>query len=80
MAIVLSSLIQPLQMPLQRLPALQQINTLAQLAVIHKLIEGKLDLFLQMINKETKQNRPQYWETIFVTGHQLDLIPFTFTL
>ncbi|RMC00686.1 hypothetical protein DUI87_23304 [Hirundo rustica rustica] len=57
---VLSPLIQPLQMPLQSLPALQQINTPAQLAVIHKLIEGKLELFLQMINKEINENRPQY--------------------
>ncbi|KAK4811944.1 hypothetical protein QYF61_021175 [Mycteria americana] len=44
--------IQPVQVPLQSLPALQQINAPAQLGVICKLTEGALDPLIQIIDKE----------------------------
>ncbi|KAK4831992.1 hypothetical protein QYF61_020375 [Mycteria americana] len=52
--------IQPVQVPLQRLPTLQQINTPAQLGVICKLTEGALDPLVQIIDKDIKQNWPQH--------------------
>ncbi|KAK4816679.1 hypothetical protein QYF61_019915 [Mycteria americana] len=48
--------IQAVQVPLQSLPTLKQINTPAQLSVICKLSEGALDLFVQIIDKDIKQN------------------------
>ncbi|KAK4823935.1 hypothetical protein QYF61_008321 [Mycteria americana] len=52
--------IQPVQVPLQSLPTLQQINTPAQLGVICKLAEGALDPFVQIIDKDIKQDWPQH--------------------
>ncbi|KAK4815185.1 LOW QUALITY PROTEIN: hypothetical protein QYF61_021045 [Mycteria americana] len=51
--------IQPVQVPLQSLPTLQQINTLTQLGVC-KLTESTLDPFVQIIDKDVKQNWPQH--------------------
>ncbi|KAK4816266.1 LOW QUALITY PROTEIN: hypothetical protein QYF61_014338 [Mycteria americana] len=51
---------QPVQVPLQSLPTLKQINTPAQLGVICKLTEGALDPFVQIIDKDVKQNWPQH--------------------
>ncbi|KAK4832881.1 hypothetical protein QYF61_026431 [Mycteria americana] len=48
--------IQPVQVPLQSLPTLEQINTPAQLGVICKLTESTLDPFVQTIDKDIKQN------------------------
>ncbi|KAK4810664.1 LOW QUALITY PROTEIN: hypothetical protein QYF61_007464 [Mycteria americana] len=55
----LGPLIQPVQVPLQSLPPLKQINTPAQLGVICKLTESALDPFIQIIDKDIKQNWPQ---------------------
>ncbi|KAK4818146.1 LOW QUALITY PROTEIN: hypothetical protein QYF61_006745 [Mycteria americana] len=52
--------IQPGQVPLQSLPPLKQINTPTQLGVICKLTEGALDPFVQIIDKDIKQNWPQH--------------------
>ncbi|KAK4818705.1 hypothetical protein QYF61_017926, partial [Mycteria americana] len=52
--------IQPVQVPLQSLPTLKQINTPAQLGVICKLTEGALNPFIQIIDKDIKQNWPQH--------------------
>ncbi|KAK4813146.1 hypothetical protein QYF61_013111 [Mycteria americana] len=52
--------IQPVQVPLQSLPTLKQINTPAQLGVVCKLTEGALDPFVQTIDKDIKQDWPQY--------------------
>ncbi|KAK4824481.1 hypothetical protein QYF61_015879 [Mycteria americana] len=52
--------IQPVQVPLQSFPTLKQINTPAQLGVICKLTEGALDPFIQIIDKDVKQNWPQH--------------------
>ncbi|KAK4830739.1 hypothetical protein QYF61_013189 [Mycteria americana] len=52
--------IQPVQVPLQSLPTLKQINTPAQFGVICKLPEGALDPFVQIIDKDIKQNWPQH--------------------
>ncbi|KAK4811346.1 hypothetical protein QYF61_027588 [Mycteria americana] len=51
---------QPVQVPLQSLPTLKQINTPAQLGVVCKLTEGALDPFVQIIDKDIKQNWPQH--------------------
>ncbi|KAK4822029.1 hypothetical protein QYF61_006942 [Mycteria americana] len=56
----LSPSIQPVQVPLQSLPTLKQINTPAQLGVICKLTEGALHPFVQIIDKDIKQNWPQH--------------------
>ncbi|KAK4822635.1 hypothetical protein QYF61_018587 [Mycteria americana] len=56
----LSPSIQPVQVPLQSLPALQQINTPTQLGVICKLTEGALDPLVQIIDKGIKHNWPQH--------------------
>ncbi|KAK4825250.1 hypothetical protein QYF61_025649 [Mycteria americana] len=52
--------IQPVQVPLQSLPTLQQINIPALLGVICKLTEGALDPLVQIIDKDIKQNWPQH--------------------
>ncbi|KAK4826479.1 hypothetical protein QYF61_009475 [Mycteria americana] len=52
--------IQPVQVPLQSLPTLKQTNTPAQPGVVCKLTEGALDPFVQMIDKDIKQNWPQH--------------------
>ncbi|KAK4825008.1 hypothetical protein QYF61_022954 [Mycteria americana] len=52
--------IQPVQVPLQSLPPLKQINTPTQLGVICKLTEGALDPFIQIIDKDIKQEWPQH--------------------
>ncbi|KAK4810625.1 hypothetical protein QYF61_007362 [Mycteria americana] len=52
--------IQPVQVPLQSLPTFQQINTPTQLVVICKLTESTLDPFVQIIDKDVKQNWPQH--------------------
>ncbi|KAK4814133.1 hypothetical protein QYF61_009052 [Mycteria americana] len=52
--------IQSVQVPLQSLPTLQQINTPTQLGVICKLTESTLDPFVQIIDKDVKQNWPQH--------------------
>ncbi|KAK4827985.1 hypothetical protein QYF61_022687 [Mycteria americana] len=52
--------IQPVQVPLQSLPTLKHINTPGQLGVICKLTEGALDPFIQIIDKDIKQNWPQH--------------------
>ncbi|KAK4824303.1 LOW QUALITY PROTEIN: hypothetical protein QYF61_013048 [Mycteria americana] len=52
--------IQPVQISLQSLPPLKQINTPTQLGVICKLTEGALDPLVQIIDKDIKQNWPQY--------------------
>ncbi|KAK4807218.1 hypothetical protein QYF61_024338 [Mycteria americana] len=56
----LGPLIQPVQIPLLSLPPLQQINIPAQLGVICKHAEGALDPFVQIIDKDIKQNWPQH--------------------
>ncbi|KAK4823572.1 hypothetical protein QYF61_003576 [Mycteria americana] len=52
--------IQPVQVPLQSLPPLKQINTPTQLGVLCKLTEGALNPFIQIIDKDIKQNWPQH--------------------
>ncbi|KAK4819146.1 hypothetical protein QYF61_025826 [Mycteria americana] len=44
----------------ESLPTHKQINTPAQLVVICKLTEGALDPFIQIIDKDVKQNWPQH--------------------
>ncbi|KAK4816559.1 hypothetical protein QYF61_017949 [Mycteria americana] len=56
----LSPSIQPVQVLLQSLPTLKQINTPTQLGVICKLTEGALDPFVQIIDKDVKQDWPQH--------------------
>ncbi|TRZ12585.1 hypothetical protein HGM15179_014507 [Zosterops borbonicus] len=51
----LSPWIQPVLIPLQSLPALQQINTPTQLGAICKMAEGALDSLIQIINKDITQ-------------------------
>ncbi|KAK4824175.1 LOW QUALITY PROTEIN: hypothetical protein QYF61_011472, partial [Mycteria americana] len=46
--------------PVQSLPPLKQINTPTQLGVICKLTEGALDPFIQIIDKDIKQEWPQH--------------------
>ncbi|KAK4831150.1 hypothetical protein QYF61_015453 [Mycteria americana] len=55
----LSLWIQPVQVPLQSLPPFKQINTPTQFGVICKLSEGALDPFIQIIDKDIKQDWPQ---------------------
>ncbi|KAK4809855.1 LOW QUALITY PROTEIN: hypothetical protein QYF61_021315 [Mycteria americana] len=66
--------IQPAQVPLQSLPALQQINPPTQLGVICRLTEGALHPFVQIIDKDIKQDWPQHRAlgTPLVTGRQLE--------
>ena len=56
----LSPSLRPVKISLQSLPTLQQINTPTQLGVVCKLTEGALDPLIQIIDKNTKQNWPQY--------------------
>jgi len=44
--------IQPVQIPLQSLPTLEQIDTPTQLGVICKLTEGALNPLIQIIDKD----------------------------
>ncbi|KAK4814367.1 LOW QUALITY PROTEIN: hypothetical protein QYF61_017780 [Mycteria americana] len=46
--------------PVQSLPTFKQINNPTQLGVICKLTEGALDPFIQIIDKDIKQNWPQH--------------------
>jgi len=54
----LSPWTQSVQIPLQSLPTLEQIDTLAQLGVICKLAEGALNPLIQIIDKDVKQDWP----------------------
>lgn len=67
--------IQLFQIPLQSLPALQQINTSASLGIISKLTEGELNplsvIKIQMAPVLSPEEYP------LVTSSRLDLIPFT---
>jgi len=54
-----SPLIQPVQIPLEGLPTLEQIDTPTQLGVIHKLTEGALNPLIQIIDKDIQQDWPQ---------------------
>ncbi|KAK4832371.1 hypothetical protein QYF61_022226 [Mycteria americana] len=56
----LGPLIQPVQIPLQSLPTLQQINTPAQFGVVCKFTEGTFNPLIQIIEKDIKQNWPQH--------------------
>ena len=47
---------QPVQIPLQSLPALQQINIPTQLSVLCKEAEGALDPLILTIDNDIKQN------------------------
>lgn len=53
-------MIQPVQIPLLRLPTLQQIKTPGQFGVICKLTQDALSLFIQVISKAIKQDWPKY--------------------
>ncbi|KAK4815422.1 hypothetical protein QYF61_001410 [Mycteria americana] len=66
--------IQPVQVPLQSLPTLQQINTPTQLGVVCKPSEGALDPLVQITDKDVKRTGPntEPWGTPLVTGHQLE--------
>ncbi|KAK4829020.1 hypothetical protein QYF61_001795 [Mycteria americana] len=74
--------IQPLQIPLQSLPTLQQINTPTQLGVIcnlrrvHSMPSSRS--LMNMLNTTGPSTEP--WGTPLVSGRQLDLTPFTTTL
>lgn len=57
--IVLDPLIQPIQIPLQDLPPLQQMNIPAQLSVICKLTKDALNPLIQTIDKNIEQGLPQ---------------------
>jgi len=57
----LSPAIRPVQVPLKGIPTPWQIDTSFQLGVICKPAEGALNPFIQVINKDTEQDRPQYW-------------------
>ncbi|KAK4823484.1 hypothetical protein QYF61_002548 [Mycteria americana] len=50
----------PVQVPVQSLPTLKQINTPTQLGVICKLTDGAINPFVQIIDKDVKQNWPQH--------------------
>ncbi|KAK4832875.1 hypothetical protein QYF61_025971 [Mycteria americana] len=52
--------IQPVRVPLQALPAFKEVNTPTQLSVTCKLTEDALDLLVQIIDKDMKQNWPQH--------------------
>lgn len=54
----LGPVIQPVQIPLQSLPILQQINTSTQFGVICELTEVALDTLIQIIDKDTNQDWP----------------------
>ena len=54
----LSPLIWPVHIPLKGLPTPTQIDTSPQLRIIYKLTERALNPLVQIINKDTKQDRP----------------------
>ncbi|KAK4829515.1 hypothetical protein QYF61_005154 [Mycteria americana] len=60
--------IQPVQVPLQSLPTLQQINTPTQLGVVCKLTESTLDPFVQIIDKDLhrweERNDDEGWRLV----------------
>ncbi|XP_065505461.1 uncharacterized protein LOC135997023 [Caloenas nicobarica] len=56
----LTPVIQVVQIPLYGLPTLQQINTHTQFGVTCKLTEDALNRFIQIIDKDIKQNWQQY--------------------
>ncbi|KAJ7402359.1 hypothetical protein BTVI_87246 [Pitangus sulphuratus] len=56
----LLNLMQPIQIPLQCLPSLQQINTPAQLGVVFKLTESALDPLIQIISRDIELDQCQY--------------------
>ena len=60
--------IQPVQIPLQSLPTLEQVDTPAQVGVICKLPEGALDPLIQITDKDVQQNCPWYWALGSPTG------------
>lgn len=74
----LSSSIQPVQIPLWSLPALQQINTPSQLGAICKLTEGALIPLSRIPNRPVPNT--ETWGTPVVMSHQLDVPPFSTTL
>ncbi|KAK4822235.1 hypothetical protein QYF61_011876 [Mycteria americana] len=55
----LGPLIQPVQVPLQSLPTLEQIDAPAQFGVICNFTEGALNPLIQIIDKDIKQDWPQ---------------------
>jgi len=63
--------IQPVQIRLQSLPTLKQIDTTTQLAVICKFSEGAFDPLIQIVDKDIKQNCPQYSAPVNITCDQL---------
>ncbi|RMC05521.1 hypothetical protein DUI87_18715 [Hirundo rustica rustica] len=73
--------IQPVQVALQSSPTLQQIDIHNHLGVVCKFADGRFDPFIQIINKDLKQDwahpYTDPWETLLVTGHLLDAAPFT---
>ncbi|PKU42837.1 rna-directed dna polymerase from mobile element jockey-like [Limosa lapponica baueri] len=50
----------PVQIPLQSLPTIKQINTPVQLGVICKLMGGAINPLFQDVDKDIKENWPQY--------------------
>jgi len=57
----LSTVIQPVQIPLQGLPTRRQISAFpSQLDAISKLTKCALNLLIQFINKDIKQGQSQY--------------------
>jgi len=55
----LSPAIQPVQIPLSGLPTLRQINISCQVGIICKLTEGATNALIQVIKKDTEQDRLQ---------------------
>ena len=51
---------QPVQIPLQSLPTLQQISTPTQLGAACKLTEGAFDPLIQIIGKDIKKDWPHH--------------------
>ena len=56
----LTSLIQPVQVPLEGLPTPRQIDTSSQLGIIRKLTEDVLSPLIQVLHRDTKQHRLHY--------------------
>ncbi|KAJ7410925.1 integral membrane protein dgcr2 idd [Pitangus sulphuratus] len=52
--------IQPVQIPLQSLPALQQINSPIQLGIICKMTEGALSPLIQIVDEDIKRDWSHY--------------------
>ncbi|GAB0196099.1 cAMP-dependent protein kinase inhibitor alpha [Grus japonensis] len=53
-------LLQPVKVPLDGIPSLQQVNRSTQLEVVGKLAEGALDPTVHVSNRDVKQHRSQY--------------------